>query len=491
MPGPGTGSNSKRETLRAALVAAATVAVYFVLAWSALLGQLERDARATEDALAHGLRWTFDSTRDLIGRAPFGAFEEFTLQDGRILGRSGAREGYLSLQLGRFPIDAERFSILRARLSVQAPARLLLFHREALDAPALALAPIELAAGTHDLRVELSDGAWRGEDGHTARWGGKAGRVATLRIHPASGAATRFTIDEIALEPAQAWTARPVTRWPNHTPGALVHDDWRWERPEALLARRDALLDDRPHASITVDAPLPAMPTSAPRGLSAAVVSVLCVLLAGPLFAGRRRASSAAAALAGLLIGVGWLLVTPAAPLGSTAVAVAVTIVLLIVLLRYRSAPHGIREWVGDAAAWRAAVLWSMILALPAVLVLILAPDGSLHDAHAGRLLRYVPWATVQQLILIGVLAVLARAILVEERSALSVAAALFGLLHYPNFTLMTATAALGWLCLHLWHRHRALAPLVVLHAALGTLYLETTAPFLFRSGDIGRAFFN
>ena len=72
----------------------------------------------------------------------------------------------------------------------------------------------------------------------------------------------------------------------------------------------------------------------------------------------------------------------------------------------------------------------------------------------------------------------------------MAAAAGLFGLVHFPNFSLMIATLLLAWICLAHYQRHRALAPLVIIHAALGSLYLEVMTPVVLRSGLIGALFF-
>ena len=85
-------------------------------------------------------------------------------------------------------------------------------------------------------------------------------------------------------------------------------------------------------------------------------------------------------------------------------------------------------------------------------------------------------------------LAALARRMLAEHGNLL--AAVLFGLAHYPNFGLMVATFLLALVCLQHYQEYRALAPLAVIHAVLGTLYLELASPTLLLSGAVGQRFF-
>jgi membrane protease YdiL (CAAX protease family) len=118
---------------------------------------------------------------------------------------------------------------------------------------------------------------------------------------------------------------------------------------------------------------------------------------------------------------------------------------------------------------------------------------GSLEakSGAAGRLPDYLAKALAQQFLLCPFLAVRFRDALGGRKvPAAACAAALFSLLHLPNFTLAASTLVLGFAWAILYLRRENLLPLIVSHAVLGTASMTLWSAPLLVSHRVGAMFF-
>ncbi|MEM9304072.1 MAG: CPBP family glutamic-type intramembrane protease [Pseudomonadota bacterium] len=464
--------------LRAGAVLALAAAGFFALSWWALSDHLDRSAKAEQVRLQDGWHWPFEGEEELVGGQGSGL--DAVVADGALRGHAGPQGGHLSLALAPSRIDATLFTRLEIDLSVDRATTLLLFHRETLDGAILATAPIPLDPGRQQLEVDLAARSWwvfQSPD-EAASWGGDAGVVAVLRIHPALTPGTAFELHDLKLLP--------------QAPNATAEIDWRDElardsslpraanvvvpllrgRPEAVLDVRDRLEAWRP-AAVWTTTPTLRLPPPWLVLLSSAAL----LLLARLPKASRRMLLLSVVVVAGVgvqMIGLatlmGWILCLPFA---------------LGVGLLYRDVgPVEGPLWSGRPSAW-----W-LVLTMPAgalALTLFVAWTPDAIDV-LGRLPRYLPWAIFQQWLL--------QVILVrslgdhDSPAAVAGAASIFGLLHLPNLSLMLITPVLAVIgCLH-YRRHQALIPLAIAHAVTGAVLLSGLAGTWLRNGEAGPSFF-
>ena len=156
---------------------------------------------------------------------------------------------------------------------------------------------------------------------------------------------------------------------------------------------------------------------------------------------------------------------------GRTAVlAPACAVVILAIWHDFRR-----REW---GFSWAALVpgLWRALGVTFAAVLLILAAGaaaGTLHDRRdfLGSLAPLVVWGGAQQWILQTV--VLREAQRASSRThGITIAAALFGIVHLPNPLLAPITAAAAFIWCTIYDRHPNVIPLALSHG-LGTLALR------------------
>lgn len=143
-------------------------------------------------------------------------------------------------------------------------------------------------------------------------------------------------------------------------------------------------------------------------------------------------------------------------------------------------------RWLGDAAAWRAALGLSLIglLLLAPLALLEPAPVRSMAALQQGW--RYPAWALLQQWLLVQVIVPRLWALLRQPDACALAAGLIFALLHAPNFALMLFTALAGTAWAWLGLQRRALLPLAVSHAVLGSALPLLAPDWLLRSAEIG-----
>ena len=472
-----------RVALAAAALLVAAIAGYYALAGWALSVALADAAEQAHERLVHGWRWTMSHPSDLVAGRPVGM--RGAVDDGWLSGSSDG-SGYLSLNFRGEKLDATLFARLRLTLELDRPASLGLYHREWLQGPVLAAPPVPLAVGRQTLSLDLAALDWTatryGEHGQPlgtpvpANWGGETGTVASLRMHLLATPAVDYRIDTIAIEPAAPGLPVAVnlplpedlTLLPRvpQIPAPVFA-----QPPERLLAERRRVEQLRP-AAIWIPTPaLPALPGWVPPTLT--------VVLA--LVASRRRPGLS---LLAFCTAAGWLLSLP--PGWSWGHGIAAALLVRLGWSLHRSG----RPLAVTAGAMRAAWLTvaAVVLVMAAPAVLLGDGGGTSAAGLAARLAFYLPWALLQQLVL--------QRLLVPalgghgQPLALVGGAVLFGLLHWPNLALMVATLALGLLASLLYRHHGRLLPLAVLHAMLGTLYLELLPREWLWSGAVGWRYF-
>ncbi|MEZ5465585.1 MAG: type II CAAX endopeptidase family protein [Lysobacteraceae bacterium] len=142
-------------------------------------------------------------------------------------------------------------------------------------------------------------------------------------------------------------------------------------------------------------------------------------------------------------------------------------------------------DWLGNAAAWRAAAL----LTFAGFCLLVLLSSGHRQPPELNAALRYLPWVALQQWLLQRLIRPMAESWTNDRVVAISGSALCFGLLHFPNPALMlfSALGAAGWCWLA--QRHRTLLPLILSHWFLGLAALTFLSPTLLRNAEIGSRF--
>ena len=146
----------------------------------------------------------------------------------------------------------------------------------------------------------------------------------------------------------------------------------------------------------------------------------------------------------------------------------------------------------GTLDAWRNALLFTLaVLAALIAYRLIAQPDYPPRWPTPEKIMRYAAWALFQQWLLNRVLAREALRMTGGHKVlAAAVVAALFGLLHAPNFALMCATCLGAFVWTQLYFHRPYVLPLAVSHAILSVSLLMLTPPWVVRNAEIGSRFF-
>ena len=106
---------------------------------------------------------------------------------------------------------------------------------------------------------------------------------------------------------------------------------------------------------------------------------------------------------------------------------------------------------------------------------------GTWQDADWERFSKkvvvYVAWGPFQQYILCAFIFNRLRQALVTDNAAAVCAAALFGLVHSPNWTLVGVTVVFGFISCHLFRRHRNILTLGLAHGVLAIVIYYAWPP--------------
>lgn len=463
----------------------------------------------------------FDSADDLIVDAADG-LRDVAASEGIL--RANVPNGQANVRLnlrGRW-IDARRFDYLIARIEVSAPAEMVLIFDEPGELVQNAV-KVDLIAGWNELKLPLMEMPWRrgreqeGELFHTVEpWGGVSGAVGEFRLYIAGVPDTRLAIDHVRFSERLVVTGitpvrqplkriewidvatlkdrlavrQPLRAQPELRVGVRL-PVWQ-DTPERLLLLRDAARER--DAEVLFYPSLRTLPedhrtltsssaTDVPLSLVIAVATALLLVRLGI-----SRLPQRGGALIALAAGMApWIWVMlgrhfDAEPGPNVWAVIALSLLFMLTLVRYAD----LKQWIGNRAAWDSMLTWTLPIAL------LIACAGLIVDhiewQQPGRMLGYVPFVILQQLVLVGFLLPFAQR--ASAGGAWVLAAALFGLMHIPNFalTLFAAIGAALW-CLH-FTRHRAIAPLIVSHVILGLCAVTFAPSAVLYSAEAGARFF-
>lgn len=456
------------------------------------------------------LGFEFDAARDMLVASEDGV-DGVGVDAGVLTATAPDGRANLRLNLRGLALDASRFAHLAARIHVDAPARMSLIFDEPgrLDQWQFST---DLNAGWNELSLALAALPWTAHAGSTQqRWGGASGRVGELRVYITGPAAMQIGLDYIrlltsrsgarlsddgnAIEWISAATAQarlasnlPLRTRADQRLGVLLSVD----TPERSLDLRDRVraIDAealfwpawRALPELTGDSRPPPLTGWAPGWSGLA----LYALLAG-LQRWRWRGETRGHALIELALGFGPLLALTLG-LGLAEQLSPAVLAWLVAALGYQLA--GLRfpraALVGRGDAWRASLGFSSVAA--AALLAIAAACGHIEAPGVQRIAVYVPFVLLQQALLLGFL--WPRARLISARHARGLTAALFALVHAPNFALMCLTFVAAWFWSDLYRRHLAWLPIVTSHYLLGLLAISCLPPWLLYSAEAGLRYF-
>lgn len=444
--------------------------------------------------------WPFDSPTEVTHGH---GLDEFTWSEGSVRGEYSDPYFFLNLE-GRY-IDAERFNQVLVRLWSEDADTMLLFHQQMREDQIHASEPIAVAAGWQTLTLSLPSLDWHVQDladptrpFRESNWGGAEGVVSAFRVDPVEDGA--FEVDWIQLEDPDSrpnlvdeietfeTLADPLFERMRQEPGRTWHianDEWLRTLEMAHRTRQkvaaefpSAILFPRPPSDEQLAyPPFETGPLSAFIPASLFIAALLFLVVRDQIPPPLRSIVAVVALVVLIEAYIYWM------PSLSSLWRVLLGIPVLGAVweLAPKMPP---RYLLGDARAW---LLVSPVLIF-SLLILILAPyQGSEHFSVLKTLGSYFLWALFQQF----VVAVLIRERLkpLLGRMAIVVSAGVFGLLHFPNFALMTATFLLGIGLLHVFERHQNLPAIAAAQAFLAVAFNTIALQYFWLSRTIGPAF--
>lgn len=454
------------------------------------------------------IAFEFDQARDLIsgGAEAVGGIR---VEQGVLRGELTEGRANLRLNLRGLQLDAGRFSRLRARIEVDAPAALALIFDESGRLEQLAR-QIELHPGWNELDLDLAATAWTpNRGGEPQRWGGASARVAEFRLYLAGPAGLRFGLDYLRFQSARPADASPAVQWIDaSTARARLREgaplgaaadaplgvllDVYGDTPERALVLRDQVRAIDAEALFWPawrGAPKLALsgPAGTPIDWSPDWIGVALYALLALLIRWRTRDLTPASARVDLIVGYAPLLAMSLG-LGLAEQPPPATMAWLAAALAFQIS--GLRvdgsHFLGGAGSWTSTLRVSGLAAL--ALAAIALTQSHWLPPGAQRVALYVPFVALQQLVLLGFL--WPRAQMLLPRQARALAAALFALAHAPNFALMLLSLLAAWWWLGLFQRHRAWLPILVSHYLLGLLAITCLPPDFLYSAELGLRYF-
>lgn len=442
------------------------------LAWIALAAQVEAQARHEAALYAAGdtpLRWDFSDPRAVVG-PPLGLVVEGIDPDGLQLSLVDSL-GDLGLRLSGRLIDPQALPRLELNYRSEHPLRLWLASAPDLRPVLEHGEGVELAPGRHTANLSLRE----------LLPANVTAPLAQLRLWLQGASGQVIELHSLRLLPGDCGGAPCL---PARVELAAGLSGAR------TLAARDAIQLQQPQTLIGMRAAEPLVGASAAlRALGALPMALLGALLlaagAGVAALADGRIRSAAALSLGALLPIALLaLGLPRFPdqIGDALLLGALALALWLARPRRQRSIRSER-----APAWRLA-LGMTALAVLALLATSVLTESAPRWPAADRVLRYIAFATLQQLWLTRfALPHLQR--LGLQSTAVPAAALLFAGLHLPNLELMalTAVAGCGWAALA--QRHGRLWPQVVSHVVLGLAAVTLLPPELLRSAEVGGRF--
>ena len=421
-------------------------------------------------------RWTLRQPRDVVAGRAFGPGRISAAGTDALTVAFAGGALQLGLRLAR-PASLRQAPLLALQLTRSQALPLSIIVRRTLTAPACVAAAGRLPATAVTLRIDLAALHWRCADAPAMM----PARAAMLRLQIAGPAGARIALRGAALlstAPVALTTPLPWSAWRAAAPAMdTVPVVWLPARFSShLLAQRDALWRRDP-AAVALPAGVlphaPAAPATMPWGWIVIALCALPMLLAWPGPGPRHLAQRPAWLLQALAAMLPVLLVaygigdsqTPDLRSG-TLITLALGYALLLTLRE--DAALRPWHWLGS---WR--TTWLPLL--PAVLASVLWLLQAQHAPQPADFARYLPWAALQQFLVLVVVARRLDAALGRRTAAVLAAATLFALGHAPNTALMLLAFAAGLWWAWWFLRRGALLPVVLAHALAGTL-LQATA---------------
>jgi len=419
-------------------------------------------------------RWALRQPHDVIASRAFGPGRVSAGTDALTVAFAGGTL-QLGLRLAR-PASLRQAPLLALHLTRSQALPLSIIVRRTLTAPACVAAAGRLPATAATLRIDLAALHWRCADEPAVM----PTRAAMLRLQIAGPAGARIALRGAALLPtASVVLTAPVpwSAWRAAAPAmGTVPVVWLPARfSSRLLAQRDALWRRDP-AAVALPAGVPPhapAATTMPWDWIAIALCVLLMLLVRPdprRLAHHRQlwlAQALAAMLPVLLVafGIGDSQ-TPDLRSGML-IALALGYALLLTL---REDP-ALRPW--HWLGLRRAAWLPLLPVVPAAILWLLQARHALQPADFAR---YLPWAALQQFLLLVLVARRLDAALGRRTAAVLAAATLFALAHAPNTALMLLAFAAGLWWAWCFLRDGALLPVVLAHALCGALLQASTS---------------
>ena len=415
--------------------------------------------------------WNLRQPRDLVAGRAFGAGRLVAARDGlAVVFTGGAVQ--LGLRVAR-PIPLHDVPMLRLDFahSLALPAAIIIRSRLSSEACEAAASPLPEGAGTQ--WVDLALLHWRCHGMRSSL----PQRAAMLRLRIVGPRGARLVIRRVAMQPTVHLAPGPPTglaHWRKaQTPGriAVVELPAGWS--SRLLDERDAVWRVDPAAVVLPAMTRPHAVAKHPAWRCNALAIAACILLM--LFGWPRRDPGRGALLLQALACL-FPVILIALGVGNSGKpdlwsGLLVALALGYALLIGSRAPPGLGPWRW-LAPWRE---WWLPM-LPVALLLGLWLQDGVRSLGLGELLRYLPWALLQQYLLLVFVARRIDTVLPGRAPAVLACATLFALAHAPNTALMLLafTGGLWWTWWFL--QRRALLPVVIAHALAGAILQAITS---------------
>ncbi|WP_201312910.1 CPBP family intramembrane glutamic endopeptidase [Dyella sp. EPa41] len=466
--------------------------------------RLVQDARQELAALREGQplwQWRLRSPTDLVASRVFGSA---TVTHGAEALRITSHDG-TPFELGlplESPIDAAHWPRLELRLHSSVAGSLGLSYQAGESGPACVATNVAaIGSGQTRLSVDLSTVTWRTGTGATCSAPGVVAYMLRLRIQvPAD---TVLDIGEVALAssrpaglPATIGADTADVRLPSPQ-GALSLPEGAaplvrlpaGASAESMVALRDAIRAQRPAALVLPSgmALTGGRYVPPPRWWDGAVCGLYLLWLAALTW--RQRPEVARPWVEAIAIAAGplWLI---AGLRWGPHVSIPGVIAFLAAIV-FAAASEWRRRpvdwsWLGRSRAdW-----WWPLLPLPVAFVLMLADGHGLIHLDPKHIAAYFGWALLQQWAMLAIVMGRLRLTALPTPVVIIVTAALFGLLHTPNGSLMQLCmlAELWWAWCFV--RSPRLIPIAIAHATSALLVESGLTGHLLRSLEVSARFF-
>jgi hypothetical protein len=509
--------NSAHSTLRllpvAGFLAAVAVLLWCMAALSGWItrGQLIHQASHDVATLRAGRplwEWRLRYPSDLVASRVFGAAELAATPDGLVITSRDGTPFEVGLPLAG-PIDLAHWPVLR--IDVQGNREGVLdvsYQPTESGTPCSADRAAMISTKTASLSIDLASQAWRAIDGapcgapdvvaYLLRLRVTIPAGATLALHRAALASPEpvslppkidrqmADIRLLGSESSVNWTPTPQQLASYRTPMVRLPEG---ATAEAMLLWRDRVRQFWPAAIILpFGQALPrATSNHMPTWLDAGVAALYLAWLAWLAIRQRPGVVRPWTEVAAIAFGPLWLIAGLRWGPGASIPGITAFLAALVY--------GGQSEWRRRPVEWgwlgRSWSDWIYpLLPLPVALALTLADGHHLLHLDVRHIVAYLAWALLQQWAMLAlVLGRLERTGL-PRPAILLVTAALFGLLHTPNGSLMQLCVAAELWWAWSFMRSPRLLPIAVAHAASALLVESGLTGHLLRSLEVSARFF-